>query len=59
MKAKELKLIEMCLENGLQYGWMRAHKHTDNPEMDAVISEMMFAVMSEIHEWFDQNWSDK
>jgi len=52
MKAREYRLIEMCLENGLAYGFSRAHKHTDSPSKEQILDAQRDAVMLEIGEWF-------
>ena len=31
MKANEYKILEECVERGVDYGYQRAFKHTDNP----------------------------
>ena len=53
MRAKIRKILEECIENGLQYGMMRAHKHTDNPGHDYLIDQMENAIWLEIDERFD------
>ena len=53
MKPKMIKLIELCIEDGLAYGWSRAHKYDDNPSQEQVLEAMYSAIMIEIHEWFD------
>ena len=53
MRAKIRKILEECIENGLQYGMMRAHKYTDDPGHDYLIDEMDNAIWLEIDERFD------
>ena len=53
MKANLYKLIERCVEDGVAYGYTRAHKHTENPSEDMVKDAMIDAVMLEICEWFE------
>lgn len=53
MKANMYKLIERCVEEGVQYGYNRAHKHTDTPTEDQIKLAVTDAVMNEICEWFD------
>jgi hypothetical protein len=53
MKIKAYKVLEMCVEEGVAYGYMRAHKHTDNPSDDEVTQAIINAVMGQIWEWFD------
>ena len=53
MKPKILPVLEMCIENGLSYGYRRAFKHNDDPTEDQITQAIKDAVMHEIHEWFD------
>ena len=53
MRAKIRKILEECIENGLQYGMLRAHKHIDNPSHDYLIDQMENAIWLEIDERFD------
>ena len=43
-------LFTRAVEEGLQRGWNRAHKHTDAPGEEAVIEAMLDAVMLEFSE---------
>ena len=58
MKANMYKLIERCVEEGVQYGYNRAHKHTDTPTEDQIKLAVTDAVMNEICEWFDFDQGD-
>ena len=53
MKPKILPVLEMCIENGLSYGYLRAFKHTDNPTEDQITQAIKDAIMLELYEWFD------
>lgn len=55
MQAKEYKVMEMCVENGVAYGIRRAYKHINNPSQEQIEKEIYQAVMTEICEWFDFN----
>ena len=52
MKAKEYKILVDCVERGIEYGMSRAYKHTDNPTMDYIISQLNDGVLTEICEYF-------
>jgi hypothetical protein len=52
MKAKTYQLIQECVENGVQLGFNRAHKHTDTPSDDELQNKIIDSVMLEICEWF-------
>ena len=53
MRAKEYDVLVRAVEEGVSYGWMRAHKHTSKPDDEAAKIEIANAVVSEICEWFD------
>jgi hypothetical protein len=55
MKAKTYQLIQECVENGVQLGFNRAHKHTDTPSDDELQNKIIDSVMMEICEWFSFN----
>jgi hypothetical protein len=52
MKAKTYQLIQECVENGVQLGFNRAHKHTDTPSDEELQNKIIDSVMLEICEWF-------
>jgi predicted Zn-dependent protease with MMP-like domain len=35
------------------YGWRRAHKHTDTPEENAIVDQIIQGVLNEVCEYFD------
>jgi hypothetical protein len=53
MKPDTYKLIEQCVENGVAYGWLRAHKYNDEPTAEQIQEKITQAVMREICEWFE------
>lgn len=53
MKVKEYSLVEMCVENGVEYGYSRAFKHSDEPTERSIKDEIIRAVMNEMSEWFE------
>ena len=53
MKPKILPVLEMCIENGLAYGYRRAFKYTDTPTEEQVIATIRDSIMHEFYEWFD------
>lgn len=53
MKAKEYPLMARCVEDGIAYGYTRAHKHTETPNEQLIKQEIYNAVMNEICECFD------
>lgn len=56
MKVKTYRLIERLVDEGIQGGWNRAHKHTETPSPDSIkyaISEYIMLCFDEAFE-FDQ-----
>lgn len=53
MKPKALPLLERCIEDGVDLGWLRAHKHDDNPADIAIKDKIVESVLAQIHDWFD------
>lgn len=53
MKVRAYPLLVRAVEEGVEYGWRRAFKHTDTPEPDAIKDQIMTAVTNAICEYFD------
>lgn len=53
MTPKMLPLLERCIEEGIELGWRRAHKHTDTPTEEQIRNHINEAIWLTIHEWFD------
>jgi hypothetical protein len=58
MKAKIPQVLEMAIKSGIDFGWMRAHKHTDAPSEDLLKQEIENEIWNQIYEWFDMGESD-
>jgi hypothetical protein len=58
MVPKSYNLLDRCVEEGIQYGWARAHKHTDVPDEIWIREQIHQAVMNEICEWFEFKGAD-
>lgn len=52
MKPNKYRLIEQCVETGIELGLNRAHKHTDSPTQQQLSEQIYRAVMNEVCEWF-------
>jgi hypothetical protein len=52
MKPKTYKILNDCVGNGIEYGWNRAHKHTDQPTPEVIKDCIGEAIMLEISEDF-------
>jgi hypothetical protein len=53
MKPKLHKILETAVEQGVSYGFSRAHKHVENPSEGAIIDSIVEQVMNSLDEWFD------
>lgn len=58
MKPKPHLVLEMCIKNGIDRGWTRAHKHFETPPENLIKQETEEAIWQEIWEWFDMEMSD-
>jgi len=58
MKIKMYPLIERIVEEGIDAGWNRAHKHTDNPIEETVKSCIEEYIMNGFDEYFDFDKED-
>ena len=52
MKVREYVLVCRAVEEGVELGWNRAHKHTDEPTPEAVKAAIDDAVMNALTEVF-------
>jgi hypothetical protein len=53
MKPNFRKVLEMALEEGVRFGYNRAHKHVENPHEDAVVDCVVESVVNSLYEWFE------
>ena len=53
MKPKSHLVLELCIKQGIDLGWMRAHKHTDTPSEDLIKQEIEEEIWNQVWEWFD------
>jgi len=53
MKPKTYRVLSEAVENGIKYGWHRAHKHDGDPDQIDIQGAIHNAIMQEISEYFD------
>lgn len=58
MKFKAYQLIERAVEEGVNYGYNRAHKHTDTPTEATLKGLITEAIMSELCDIIDFDTTD-
>jgi hypothetical protein len=42
-----------AVEEGVAYGWRRAHKHIDTPDAATIEGQIVTAVLNEVCEYFN------
>jgi hypothetical protein len=53
MKVRAYDVLRRALEEGAEYGWRRAHKHTDAPDEETIKDQIVTAILNEVCEYFD------
>lgn len=53
MKVNEYKVLMEAVEQGVHYGWNRAHKHDDNPSPATIKNQIEQEVLTQICEYFE------
>ncbi len=55
LKVNTYAVLEECIEIGINSGYKRAHKHTDNPTEEQIKEEILRYVMLQVSEKFNFN----
>lgn len=53
MKVRAYPVLLRAVEEGVAYGWRRAHKHTDKPDEAKIEEQIVTAVVNEVCEYFE------
>jgi hypothetical protein len=53
MKPKFRPVLEMAIEEGVRFGWNRAHKHNPEPDIDAAADAIVNEIMNSLDTWFN------
>ena len=53
LKVNTYAVLEECIEMGINGGWNKAHKHTDNPTEEQIKEELLRYIMLQICEKFE------
>ena len=53
MNPKFRKVLEIALEQGVSYGYNRAHKYVENPSESVIIDNIVEGVIDSLDDWFD------
>ena len=52
MKVRAYPVLHRAVEEGVAFGWRRAHKHTDKPDADTIEEQIVTAAVNEICGFF-------
>lgn len=55
MKVRAYDVLRRAIEEGVEYGWRRAHKHTDSPDAETIKDQVVTGILNEVCEYFDFN----
>lgn len=53
MRVRAYEVLRRAIEEGVAYGWRRAHKHTDTPGEETIRDEIVTGILNEVCEYFD------
>lgn len=53
MKPKFRPIFEQCLDEGIRIGYNRAHKHVEDPSLDAIVDSITTEIMNSLETYFD------
>jgi hypothetical protein len=59
MQVRAYEVFRRAVEEGIDYGWRRANKHTDAPGEDAIVDQIVQGVLNEVCEYFDVDDEDR
>ena len=58
MRPKFQNVLGMCIQAGIDMGWVRAHKHTETPSEVEIKRQIEQEIWNEIWEWFETGKDD-
>ena len=53
LRVRVYEVLHRAIEEGLDYGWMRAHKHTDHPDEATIKDQILQGILNEVCEYFE------
>lgn len=53
MRVRAYDVLRRAIEEGVEYGWRRAHKHTDAPDTETIKDQLVTGILNEVSEYFD------
>lgn len=52
LKMNTYAILKECIENGINRGWNKAHKHTDDPSEEYIKDQILHYIMLQVCEKF-------
>lgn len=52
MRVRAYDVLRRAIEEGVEYGWRRAHKHTDTPDSETIKDQIVTGILNEVSEYF-------
>jgi hypothetical protein len=53
MRVRAYEVLRRAIEEGVEYGWRRAHKHTETPDAETIKDQIVTGILNEVSEVFD------
>lgn len=56
VRIRVYPIVQEAVDQGVEYGWIRAHEYTESPTPEAIqnaIADEVMAALSEIIDWGD------
>ena len=53
VRVRAFDVFQRAVEEGIAYGWQRAHKHTDTPSEEDVKESIEAGVLNAVGEYFE------
>ena len=53
MTVRAYPVLCRAVEEGVAYGWRRAHKHIDAPDAETIEEQIVCTVLNEVCDYFD------
>jgi hypothetical protein len=53
MTVRAYDVLRRAIDEGVEGGWRRAHKHTDSPDAETIKGQIVTAILNEVSDHFD------
>lgn len=55
LHVRAYEVLRRAIEEAVEQGWRRAHKHTDTPDQEAIKDRIVTGIIAEVGEYFDSD----